>query len=155
MVGTSLVLFAVASIFMRNQIRPIRRLGAAASRFGKGREINYALKLEGAHEIRQATYSFNLMADRIRRQMRQRTDMLSGVSHDLRTPITRMKLQLALLDETAEIIDLKENLSAMEKMIEGYLTFARGEGGEATVQTGFGADCHGGNCQISARWHWY
>ena len=138
MMCTSLVLCVVASIFMRNQIRPILRLGAAASSFGKGREIDYTLKLEGAHEIRQATNSFNLMADRVRRQMRQRTDMLSGVSHDLRTPITRMKLQLALVDETPEIVDLKENLTTMEKMIEGYLTFARGEGGEATIQTDLG-----------------
>ena len=135
MVGTSLVLFAVASIFMRNQVRPIRRLASAVDSFGKGREPESNVKAEGAQEVRQATQAFNLMSERIRRQVRQRTDMLSGVSHDLRTPLTRMKLQLAMLGKGPEIAELKENVSEMEKMIDGYLTFARGEGGEPSVET--------------------
>lgn len=135
MVGTSLVLFAVASVFMRNQVRPIRRLATAVDSFGKGREADADVKPEGALEVRQATQAFNLMSERIRRQVRQRTDMLSGVSHDLRTPLTRMKLQLAMLGKDPEIAELKENVSEMEKMIEGYLTFARGEGGEQSLET--------------------
>lgn len=135
MVGTSLVLFAVASVFMRNQVRPIRRLAGAVDSFGKGREADADVKPEGALEVRQATTAFNLMSERIRRQVRQRTDMLSGVSHDLRTPLTRMKLQLAMLGSDPEITELKENVSEMEKMIEGYLTFARGEGGEQSLET--------------------
>ncbi len=135
MVGTSLVLFAVASVFMRNQVRPIRRLAGAVDSFGKGREADADVKPEGALEVRQATQAFNLMSERIRRQVRQRTDMLSGVSHDLRTPLTRMKLQLAMLGADPEIAELKENVSEMEKMIEGYLTFARGEGGEQSLET--------------------
>ncbi len=137
MVGTSLVLFAVASIFMRNQVRPIRRLAGAVDSFGKGREPDEGedIKPEGAQEVRQATHAFNLMAERVRRQIRQRTDMLSGVSHDLRTPLTRMRLQLAMLGRGPEIEELKENISEMEKMVEGYLTFAKGEGGEPSVET--------------------
>lgn len=131
MVGTSLVVFAVASIFMRNQVRPIRRLAAAADAFGKGRDTAAVdFKPEGALEVRQAAAAFNLMRARLRRQFRQRTDMLSGVSHDLRTPITRMKLQLAMLPDSPEVSDLKHDISEMERMIEGYLTFARGEGNE-------------------------
>ncbi|HEM47336.1 MAG TPA: HAMP domain-containing protein, partial [Alphaproteobacteria bacterium] len=108
MVGTSLVVFAVASIFMRNQVRPIRRLAAAADAFGKGRDTAAVdFKPEGALEVRQAAAAFNLMRARLRRQFRQRTDMLSGVSHDLRTPITRMKLQLAMLPDSPEVSDLK------------------------------------------------
>jgi two-component system osmolarity sensor histidine kinase EnvZ len=138
MVGTSLVLFAVASIFMRNQVRPIRRLARAVESFGKGREPEEDFKPEGALEIRQAAGAFNLMSERIRRQVRQRTDMLSGVSHDLRTPLTRMKLQIAMLGETPETRELSANVSEMEKMIQDYLTFARGEGGEKSVECDLG-----------------
>ena len=134
MVGTSLVLFAVASIFMRNQVRPIRRLARAVESFGKGREPEQDFKAEGALEVRQAANAFNLMSERIRRQIRQRTDMLSGVSHDLRTPLTRMKLQLAMLGDSPETQELSVNVSEMEKMIQVYLTFARGEGGEKSIE---------------------
>lgn len=134
MVGTSLVLFAVASIFMRNQVRPIRRLARAVESFGKGREVEENFKPEGAMEVRQAAGAFNLMSERIRRQIRQRTDMLSGVSHDLRTPLTRMKLQLAILGDSKETEELTANVAEMEKMIQDYLTFARGEGGEKSVE---------------------
>jgi len=138
MVGTSLVLFAVASIFMRNQVRPIWRLAAAADQFGKGQDIEEDFKMEGATEVRQAATAFNLMRARIRRQIRQRTDMLSGVSHDLRTPITRMKLLLAMLPERPEVEELTNDVDEMERMIEGYLTFARGEGNEAGSKTDLG-----------------
>jgi two-component system osmolarity sensor histidine kinase EnvZ len=138
MVGTSLVLFAVASIFMRNQVRPIQRLAEASDQFGKGRELEEDFRPEGALEVRRAAAAFNVMRRRIRRQIRQRTDMLSGVSHDLRTPITRMKLQLAMLPEDSEMAELKDDIAEMERMIEGYLTFARGEGDEPTQNVDLG-----------------
>lgn len=138
MVGTSLILFAVASIFMRNQVRPIQRLAEAADQFGKGRELEEDFRAEGALEVRQAAAAFNVMRQRIRRQIRQRTDMLSGVSHDLRTPITRMKLQLAMLPDDSAAADLKGDIADMERMIEGYLTFARGEGDEPTENADLG-----------------
>jgi two-component system osmolarity sensor histidine kinase EnvZ len=132
MVGTSMVLFAIASIFMRNQVRPIRRLAAAAADFGKGRDVP-DIKPEGATEIRTAAAAFNLMRERIQRSIVQRTEMLAGVSHDLRTPLTRMKLQLAMLGDGEEIAALKADLAEMENMVEEYLAFARGEGTEAVV----------------------
>src|SRR3546814_13775510 len=110
MVGSSLVLFTIAIVFMRNQIRPIRRLAMAARAFGLGRDVT-GFKPEGAAEVRQAANSFLQMKDRIARQLTQRTEMLAGVSHDLRTPLTRMKLQLAMLRPTAEIDDLQIDTS--------------------------------------------
>ena len=135
MVGTSLILIGIAVIFLRNQIRPIRRLAAAADRFGKGRGLDREFHISGAREVRQAGSAFNLMRARISRQIRQRTDMLSGVSHDLRTPLTRMKLQLAMLGDDDAIGELNADVVEMEKMIEGYLTFARGEGDEPAVES--------------------
>ena len=132
MVGTSMVLFAIASIFMRNQVRPIRRLAAAADALGKGRDVA-DIKPEGATEIRTAAAAFNLMRERIQRSIGQRTEMLAGVSHDLRTPLTRMKLQLAMLGDGEGIADLKADLAEMEDMVEEFLAFARGEGTEAVV----------------------
>ena len=129
MIGTSLILFAVATLFMRNQVSPIRRLATAAENFGKGRDTpNF--KPSGATEVRQAASAFMAMRNRLERQIQQRTDMLSGVSHDLRTPLTRMKLQLAMLNTNTEINELNSDVAAMEGMIEGYLNFARGEGTE-------------------------
>lgn len=129
MIGTSLILFAVATLFMRNQVSPIRRLATAAENFGKGRDTpNF--KPSGATEVRQAASAFMAMRNRLERQIQQRTDMLSGVSHDLRTPLTRMKLQLAMLNTNTEIDELNSDVAAMESMIEGYLNFARGEGTE-------------------------
>jgi two-component system osmolarity sensor histidine kinase EnvZ len=129
MTGTSLILFAVATLFMRNQVSPIRRLATAAENFGKGRDTpNF--KPSGASEVRQAATAFMAMRSRLERQIQQRTDMLAGVSHDLRTPLTRMKLQIAMLDKNAEIEELSSDVAAMESMIEGYLNFARGEGTE-------------------------
>ena len=146
MVGSSLILFAVAMVFMRNQVRPIRRLAAAADALGKGRDVP-TFKLQGATEVRQAATAFNIMRERLLRQISQRTEMLAGVSHDLRTPLTRMKLQLALLKETPELADLKADIREMEEMVDGYLAFARGEGSEEPVSTDLGdllADVIGG-----------
>jgi len=134
MVGSSMLLFGVAIIFMRNQVRPIRRLAIAADAFGKRQDVDH-FKPEGAHEVRQAATAFLKMKARIERQIEQRTRMLAGVSHDLRTPLTRMKLQLAMMGEDDDISDLSGDVSEMEHMLEGYLAFARGEGGEATALT--------------------
>jgi len=134
MVGTSMILFGVATIFMRNQVKPIRRLAAAADELGKGRDAPN-LKPEGAREIRQAAAAFIAMRDRIQRQITQRTDMLAGVSHDLRTPLTRMKLQLEMVKDSSDTAALKEDVAEMEHMVEGYLAFARGEGFETPKPT--------------------
>ena len=134
MVGTSMILFGVAVIFMRNQVKPIRRLAFAADTFGKGRDAP-SFKPEGAKEVRQAATAFIAMRDRIQRQITQRTEMLAGVSHDLRTPLTRMKLQLELLGDREGAAELKGDVEEMESMLEGYLAFARGEGSEAPTPT--------------------
>jgi two-component system osmolarity sensor histidine kinase EnvZ len=133
-VGASLLLTWIAWIFMHNQVRPIRRLALAAENFGKGRDT-MRLKPAGALEVRQAASAFLVMRDRIRRQIAQRTEMLAGVSHDLRTPLTRMKLQLALLTDGEENEGLRADVVEMETMIDAYLAFARGEGGEAAQRT--------------------
>ncbi|MCC7275159.1 MAG: HAMP domain-containing protein [Alphaproteobacteria bacterium] len=136
-IGSSLVLFAVASLFMRNQVKPIRRLAAAAESFGKGRDVP-GFKPEGATEVRQAAAAFLVMRERIQRQIAQRTTMLAGVSHDLRTPLTRMKLGLALLPQSADTADLQGDITEMERMIQGYLDFTRGAGDETPVDTDLG-----------------
>ena len=134
MVGTSLILLAVAILFLRNQIRPIRRLAEAAEEFGKGRDVR-DFHPSGATEVRQAAAAFISMRDRIRRQIAQRTEMLAGVSHDLRTPLTRMKLQLAMLNEGDDVERLKADVADMERMVEGYLAFVRGQDAEAVADT--------------------
>ena len=134
MVGTSLILFGLATIFMRNQVKPIRRLAIAADNFGKGRDES-GFKPEGASEVRQAASAFLAMRERILRQISQRTDMLAGVSHDLRTPLTRMKLQLEMLGDDKGVEGLKADITEMEHMLDGYLAFARGEGTEKPVAT--------------------
>ncbi|TWA74653.1 two-component system osmolarity sensor histidine kinase EnvZ [Azospirillum brasilense] len=134
MVGSALVLFTVAIIFMRNQIRPIKRLAAAADALGKGRDVRN-FKPEGATEVRQAAVAFMRMRERIHRQITQRTEMLAGVSHDLRTPLTRMKLALDMMGDGPEVDELLTDVTEMETMIEGYLAFARGEGTEAVQPT--------------------
>jgi two-component system, OmpR family, osmolarity sensor histidine kinase EnvZ len=136
MVGSSMVLFGVAMIFMRNQVRPIRRLARAADQLGKGRDVP-PFKLAGAVEVRQAAHAFNIMRERVRRQMSQRTEMLAGVSHDLRTPLTRMKLELAMLNGSG-VEELKSDVTEMERMVEGYLAFARGDEAEATATADLG-----------------
>jgi two-component system osmolarity sensor histidine kinase EnvZ len=134
MVGSSVVLLAVAIVFLRNQVKALRRLAAAADSFGKGRSVPL-FKVEGAAEIRQAALAFMRMRDRIRRQIRQRTQMLASVSHDLRTPLTRMKLALELLGDDPAVSELKSDVVEMERMVHGYLDFARGEGAEEPVET--------------------
>jgi two-component system, OmpR family, osmolarity sensor histidine kinase EnvZ len=134
MAGSSLVLLAIATVFLRNQVKSLRRLAAAADSFGKGRLVPF-FKIEGAVEIRQAALAFMTMRDRIQRQIRQRTQMLAGVSHDLRTPLTRMKLALELLGDDPAVEELKSDVAEMEHMVHGYLDFARGEGAEEPVET--------------------
>jgi len=134
MLGTAMLVFGIATVFMRNQVRSVRKLAVAADRFGKGQDV-LGFKPEGASEVRQAAQAFNLMRERIQRQIQQRTEMLAGVSHDLRTPLTRMKLQLAMMGDLDGRAELDEDLAEMELMIEGYLAFARGEGTEVPVET--------------------
>ena len=133
MAGTSMLLFGVAVIFMRNQVRPIRRLARAANDFGLGRD-SPRFKPEGASEVRRAAVAFIAMRNRIKRHIQQRTDMLAGVSHDLRTPLTRMKLQLALMRDVDGVDELGADIDDMEHMLEEYLAFARGEAGETAVE---------------------
>lgn len=130
--GLSLILVAISIVFLRNQIRPIRRLSEAAEAFGRGKELEEDFKPSGAREVRQAGLAFMDMRNRIDRHIRQRTDMLSGVSHDLRTPLTRMKLQLAMMADQEFASYLNDDITEMETMINGYLDFARGEGSELT-----------------------
>lgn len=132
--GTSLFLLLVAILFMRNQIRPIRKLAIAAERFGKGRDV-VSFRPSGAREVRQASQAFLKMHTRIRRQISQRTAMLAGVSHDLRTPLTRLKLQLEMMGGSSDVDAMKSDVLDMERMIEGYLDFVRGEGDESVSYT--------------------
>ena len=128
MVISSLVLLAVAILFLRNQVRPIERLARAADAFGKGRTVS-DFKPAGATEVRRAASAFITMRERIERYVQQRTDMLAGVSHDLKTPLTRIKLELAMMPD-AEAKAMREDVAEMEHMLDEYLDFARGEGGE-------------------------
>ncbi len=126
MVGSSILLLGIAAVFLRNQVRPIRKLALAAEKLGKGQEVD-DLKPSGALEIRQATVAFRIMRDRIGRTLQQRAEMLAGISHDLRTPLTRLKLQLALLPQTPDIQAMQRDIEEMTQMIEAYLAFARDE----------------------------
>ncbi|MER8376561.1 ATP-binding protein [Mesorhizobium sp. M1406] len=131
MVGTSLVLLMIAIPFLRNQIRPILTLAEAAESFGKGRPMPRDFRPRGAEEVRRAGFAFMQMRERIERQIEQRTAMLTGVSHDLRTILTRFKLQLALAGGKAETkAALDQDIDDMQSMLEGYLAFARGEASE-------------------------
>ncbi|NQX79847.1 MAG: HAMP domain-containing protein [Hyphomicrobiaceae bacterium] len=135
MVVTSMVLLAVAILFLRNQITPILRLAEAADAFGKGRSFPDDFRPRGAREMRQAAEAFIEMRDRITQHVDQRTTMLAGVSHDLRTFLTRFKLELALLDEKPIIKALEQDIQEMQSMLEEYLSFANGSGGEKIVLT--------------------
>jgi two-component system osmolarity sensor histidine kinase EnvZ len=128
MVGSSLLLMGIAILFLRNQVRPIERLARAADAFGKGRAVP-DFKPYGATEVRRAAQAFLTMRERIERHVTQRTEMLAGVSHDLKTPLTRLKLALAMMDGP-EIASMERDVSEMEHMLDEYLAFARGEGGE-------------------------
>jgi two-component system osmolarity sensor histidine kinase EnvZ len=138
LVGTALLLFAIAAMFMRNQVRAIRRLAAAAEAFGMGRDTG-PIRPEGASEVRQAATAFNRMQERIRRFLQQRTEMLAGVSHDLRTPLTRLRLALAMLPADAaaseDVAGMTADVEEMDRMVGGYLAFARGEGAEQARDT--------------------
>src|SRR5829696_4318543 len=134
-VGLSMVLFGLAIWFMRREVVPIEHLGVAADALGKGRDVPDFAFSGGTREVRNAATAFHTMRIRLRRSIQQRTEMLAGVSHDLRTPLTRMKLSLALLPESPETKELSDDVSDMERMIEGYLAFARGEGDEDPIPT--------------------
>jgi two-component system osmolarity sensor histidine kinase EnvZ len=138
MVGTSLVLITVAVLFLRNQIRPILRLADAAESFGKGREVP-DFRPRGAREVRRAAMAFIEMKRRIERAIEQRTAMLAGVSHDLRTILTRFKLELALIGDSPEVEAMKKDVDEMARMLEAYLAFARGDSGEQSAPTDMAA----------------
>ena len=138
MLGASLLLIAIAIAFQRNQVRPIEKLARVAESFGKGRAVP-DFKPYGATEVRRAAQAFITMRERIERHVGQRTEMLAGVSHDLKTPLTRMKLALAMMPPdsaiTPELAALAADIDEMEHMLDDYLAFARGEGGEDTAVT--------------------
>lgn len=130
MVGAALVLILIAILFLRNQIKPIQRLADEAERFGKGRPVDDSYLPRGAREVRKAGQSFNEMRARIARQIEQRTAMLAGVSHDLKTVLTRFRLQLALVPPSPETEAMEDDVNDMQRMLEAYLDFARGDGEE-------------------------
>ena len=133
MILAAVLLTAVAIVFLRNQVRPIGALAEAAEAFGKGRSLPF--RPAGAEEVRRAGAVFLSMRSRLERQIEQRTQMLSGVSHDLRTPLTRMKLTLELMEPGEEVRDLRQDVDQMERMLAEFLAFARGDGLEETVPT--------------------
>lgn len=126
--GASILLATVSVLFIRNQVRPMERLADAAERFGRGENVE--LKPAGSLEVRRATLSFLQMRGRIVRHLEQRTNLLAGVSHDLRTPLTRLKLQLAMMPADPDIDDARKDIVEMEGMLEEYLAFAQGQWGE-------------------------
>jgi len=132
LVGSAVLLFGLAALFLKNQVKAIRRLAGAAEEFGLGRDAG-PIKPEGASEVRQAAAAFNRMRGNIRRFVQQRTEMLAGISHDLRTPLTRLRLGLAMLPPAAaeDAAEMTRDVEEMERMIAAYLAFARGEGQEA------------------------
>ncbi len=129
MVGTALITLAIAMLFLRNQVRSLRRLAMAAEAFGRGVDVP-SFRPQGATEVRQAAAAFLTMRQRIQRQIAQRTEMLAGISHDLRTPLTRMRLELELMGDSEDVRGLTTDVAEMLKMVEAYLGFARGEGDE-------------------------
>lgn len=135
MVVTSVILLCVAILFLRNQIRPILRLAQAAEAFGMGRPTPSDMSPRGAREVRQAYQAFSEMQNRITQHVEQRTTMLAGVSHDLRTILTRFKLELELLGDAPEVRAMKSDVNEMQHMLEDYLAFARGDEGEEAQLT--------------------
>jgi two-component system osmolarity sensor histidine kinase EnvZ len=127
--GASALLSTVAILFIRNQVKPIRQLAEAAEAFGRGQDVE-RFKPAGAREVRQAAHAFLDMRARLKRQLEQRTQLLAGVSHDLRTPLTRLRLQLALMPQSDEREAAQRDLRDMETALEEYLAFARGQAGE-------------------------
>jgi two-component system osmolarity sensor histidine kinase EnvZ len=158
-VGLSMVLFGLAIWFMRREVVPIEHLGVAADALGKGRDVPDFAFSGGTREVRNAATAFHTMRIRLRRSIQQRTEMLAGVSHDLRTPLTRMKLSLALLPESPETKELGADVADMERMIEGYLAFARGEGDEeptpcdlSEIMEDVAAGARRDNADVSVSW---
>ena len=129
----SLILILIAILFLRNQTRPIIKLSKAAERFGRGEKVD-DLRPSGASEIRKATIEFDKMMKRINKHLNQRSEMLSGISHDLRTPLTRLKLQLAMLDKKETAVKMAEDIDEMEKMLNDYLQFAKSQTEEKSVK---------------------
>lgn len=134
MLGTSSILLIVAVLFLRNQIKPILRLADAAESFGKGREVP-DFRPRGAREVRRAALAFMEMKSRVERSIEQRTAMLAGVSHDLRTILTRFKLEMALIGDSPEVEGMRKDVDEMSGMLEAYLAFARGDSGEHAQPT--------------------
>ncbi len=132
MVFASIFLAAISILFLRNQVKPILNLAFAAEEFGKGRSIAY--RPRGAEEVRRAGIAFLAMRGRLERQIEQRTQMLSGVSHDLRTPLTRLKLSLSMMADDDEKSQLLNDIREMEQMLDEFLAFAKGDTQEETVQ---------------------
>ena len=130
MVVTTVLLTSIAILFIRNQVRAIERLADAAEAFGRGGDVPQ-FKPHGAREVRKAAHAFIAMKERIQRHIDQRTELLASVSHDLRTPLTRLKLEAALAEPSPRVEEMKRDLAEMEHMIDEYLAFARGQGGEA------------------------
>ena len=128
----SLVLVIIALIFLKNQTKPLVRLAKAAERFGKGDYVN-DFRVSGSQEIRKAAFEFDRMAKRINRHLNQRAEMLSGISHDLRTPLTRLKLQLAMLKQKDVSEKMSKDIDEMEKMLNDYLQFAKTQAQENTT----------------------
>ena len=137
MLATSVVLLAIAIAFLRNQIKPILRLAAAAENLGKGRMVEF--RPNGALEVRRAGYAFLEMKRRLERSMEQRTTMLNGVSHDLRTILTRFKLSLALISDGPDLADMENDIDEMNRMLAAYLAFARGDAGEVSTMVDMAA----------------
>ena len=127
----SIILVLIALVFLKNQTRPLVRLAKTAERFGKGDYVN-DFRPSGAAEIRKAAYEFDRMAKRINRHLNQRSEMLSGISHDLRTPLTRLKLQLAMIDQKDISEKMSKDIDEMEKMLNDYLQFAKSQVQEKT-----------------------
>ena len=128
----SLVLIIIALIFLKNQTKPLVKLAKAAERFGKGDYVN-DFRASGSQEIRKAAFEFDRMAKRINRHLNQRAEMLSGISHDLRTPLTRLKLQLAMLKQKDVSEKMTKDIDEMEKMLNDYLQFAKTQTQESTT----------------------
>jgi two-component system osmolarity sensor histidine kinase EnvZ len=128
----SLILIIIALIFLKNQTKPLVKLAKAAERFGKGDYVN-DFRASGSQEIRKAAFEFDRMAKRINRHLNQRAEMLSGISHDLRTPLTRLKLQLAMLKQKEISDKMSKDIDEMEKMLNDYLQFAKTQIQEDTV----------------------